>query len=105
MNTTKTFNPGAGDFLRHEGRVYKAIGTDEFSCAGCCFFDENTSGVGCNSPIDVNCDYKILKDVTDVMEDMDVELIDAQEPKYNILPFILLGCVVFWIVIIYLIVK
>lgn len=100
----KKADPSPGSFIRLEGRIYKAIATDQYSCAGCCFFQEKTRSIGCHIPVSVNCDKKVFKDVTDDIADMEIELIDDPAGKNSIWPLVLF-CLAFWTTVIILLIN
>lgn len=103
-NEKKIVNPSPGSFIRLEGRIYKAIATDQYSCAGCCFFQEKTRSIGCHIPVSVNCDKKVFKDVTDDIADMEIELIDDPAGKNSTWPLVLF-CLAFWTTVIILLIN
>jgi hypothetical protein len=100
----RTLNPPVGGFFRLDGRIYKALSTDQYSCSGCCFFHEKTNSIGCHIPVCVDCDMKVFKDVTNVFQELGVELIDEDPRKVNIWPLLILLGVAIWGIIISIII-
>lgn len=93
---TQTINPPIGGYFKHEEKVYRAAASTEYGCNGCCFLKRLESGTHfCKTPVSIDCSGKIIKDVTDSKELMNVELIDAPVEKRSIWPAVIF-VVVFW---------
>lgn len=101
----QTINPPIGGYFKHEDSIYKAVAYDGYGCNNCCFNNPGDFLTGpCSSPINVNCNGKLIKDVTGSEELNNVELIDTPMEKRSIIPVILF-LVAFLTIVIILICK
>lgn len=101
-----TINPQIGGYFKHKERVYKAIAAKEFGCAGCCFWEQLDNGTHiCDIPVRINCNHKIIKDVTGSEELKGVELIDTPYLETRSILPVLIFFLAFWTIALTLIFK